>query len=70
MATVTRYKATIVNFDKVSGWTDGPQKPTTATATQDGSSGTTISSAVQTALGNVAAGESLCVIVTAETVTT
>lgn len=70
MATVTRYKATIVNFDKVSGWTDGPQKPTTVTATQDGSSATTISAAVQTAIGSVAAGESMTVVVTAEEVET
>ena len=70
MATVTRYKATIVNFDKVTGWTDGPQNPTTITATQDGSAGTTISAAVQSAIANVASGESLCVIVSAETVET
>lgn len=69
MAQVTRYKATIVNFDKTN-WAEGPQKPTTTTATQDGSSGSTIATAIQTALGNVAAGESLCVVITAETAET
>lgn len=69
MANVTRYKATIVNFDKVSGWNDGPQKPTTTTVSQDGGYAD-ITSAVSSALANVATGESLCVIVTAETVET
>lgn len=69
MAQVTRYKATIVNFDKVSGWNDGPQKSTTTTVTQD-SGYNTITSAISSALANVATGESLCVIVTAETAET
>lgn len=69
MAQVTRYKASIVNFDKSSSWTDGPLKPSTTTVTQD-SSYSNISSAVASALANVAAGESLCVVVTAETVET
>ena len=64
----TLYKATIVNFDKTN-WVDGPQKPTTTNASQTGSSATTISAAVQSALANVAIGESMCVVVTAEQTT-
>ena len=68
MAQVTRYKATIVNFDKTN-WAEGPQKPTTTTVTQD-SGYANITSAISSALANVASGESLCVVVTAETVET
>lgn len=63
-----KYKATVVAFDKVSGWADGPMKPT---VTESSGTASTVASAVASAtnsstLGGMAAGEVIQVIITAE----
>jgi len=58
------FNSSATTFKKVSGWTDGPLKPTTTTATGTAAN---IQSAVASAvsgLGSMAVGESVHIIVT------
>ncbi|MBQ1571819.1 MAG: hypothetical protein IIZ78_11885 [Clostridiales bacterium] len=58
------YNSSATKFQKVSGWTDGPLKPTTTTATGTAAN---IQSAVASAvsgIGSMAVGESVHIIVT------
>lgn len=58
------YNSSATKFSKVAGWTDGPLKPTTTTATGTAAN---IQSAVTSAvsgLGSMAVGESVHIIVT------
>lgn len=58
------YNASATKFQKVTGWTDGPQKPTT---TNTSGTAAQIQSAVATAvsgIGSMAVGESVHIIVT------
>lgn len=63
-----KFTAVVVQFDQVSGWTDGPKKPT---GTKTTGAASTVASAIASAtntttLNSLAAGESIHVIVTAE----
>lgn len=59
------YKANITKFEKVSGWTGGPLKPTTTGA--ESSTASTVISAINTAVSGMTSmeeGETIHVIVT------
>lgn len=62
MAQTKYFKATIVNFDDVSGWTDGPKKPT---VTSKDEAKTALLTSIGNALDNVADGEVIQIIATA-----
>ena len=62
------YTATITKFEKVSGWNDGPCKPSQTVTTGTAS---TIASAIASAasssnIGDLAEGETINIIVTAK----
>lgn len=61
-----KYTAKVIQFDKVSGWSTGPLKPTTTTYTGTLSSVKSSLTSALDNLSNVTDGESFQIIVTAK----
>lgn len=63
MATVIHASSSV--FKQVTGWTDGPKKPTVSTSNTTVAAAQAILSAASTAISSLAPGESINIVVTA-----
>jgi len=57
------YTMISTQFDKVSGWTDGPRKPTTTKTEGNAAAIQTALTSVANNVSSLAAGEDICIVI-------